>query len=144
MCRAVTMKSKILNPKRMKQLIDFKGLELDGGIYPTDIDGIIEYRDSEYIILEVKHNNAKVPWGQRLCLQRMVDDFTKTGKKAVAIVCEHRVDDPGKPIVAAFCNVRELYYGGEKKWRPPDKPTTVRQAIDGFRRYSKKQKGGKR
>lgn len=134
------MKSKILNPKRMKQLIDFKGLELDGGIYPTDIDGIIEFRDSEYIILEVKHNNAKVPWGQRLCLQRMVDDFTKSGKKAVAIVCEHRVDDPAKPIVAAFCNVRELYYGGEKKWRPPDKPMTVRQAIDGSRGYSKKQK----
>lgn len=128
----------------MKQLIDFKGLELDGGIYLTDIDGIVEFRDSEYIILEVKHNNAKVPWGQRLCLQRMVDDFTKSGKKAVAIVCEHRVDDPGKPIVAAFCNVRELYYGGEKKWRPPDKPMTVRQAIDGFRGYSKKQKGGKR
>lgn len=55
------MKSRILNPKRMKQLIDFKGLELDGGIYPTDIDGIIEYRDSEYIILEVKHSKAKVP-----------------------------------------------------------------------------------
>lgn len=57
------MKSRILNPKRMKQLIDFKGIELDGGIYPTDIDGIIEYRDSEYIILEVKHSKAKVPWG---------------------------------------------------------------------------------
>lgn len=57
------MKSRILNPKRMKQLIDFKGLELDGGIYPTDIDGIIEYRDSEYIILEVKHSKVKVPWG---------------------------------------------------------------------------------
>ena len=76
------MKSKILNPKRMKQLIDFKGLELDNGIYPTDIDGLIEYHDSEYIILEVKHNKAKVPWGQRLALQRMVDDFTKAGKKA--------------------------------------------------------------
>ena len=44
------MKSKILNPKRMKQLIDFKGLELDNGIYPTDIDGLIEYHDSEYIL----------------------------------------------------------------------------------------------
>ena len=109
----------------MKQLIDFKGLELDGGIYPTDIDGIIEYRDSEYIILEVKHHKAKVPWGQRLCLQRMVDN-------------------PDKPIVAAFCNVRELYYGGEMKWRSPDEPMTVRQAVLSFRRYSKKQKGGKK
>ena len=84
------MKSKILNPKRMKQLIDFKGLELDNGIYPTDIDGLIEYHDSEYILLEVKHKDARVPYGQRLAIQRMVDDFTKAGKKAVAIVCEHR------------------------------------------------------
>ena len=57
------MKSKILNPKRMKQLIDFKGLELDNGIYPTDIDGLIEYHDSEYILLEVKHKDARVPYG---------------------------------------------------------------------------------
>lgn len=138
------MKSKILNPKRMKQLIDFKGLELDNGIYPTDIDGLIEYHDSEYIILEVKHNKAKVPWGQRLCLQRMVDDFTKTGKKAVAIVCEHEVDNPDIPVVAALCNVRELYYGEEREWRPPDEPMTVRQAILSFQKYSKKQRGGKR
>lgn len=137
------MKSKILNPKRMKQLIDFKGLELDGGIYPTDIDAIIEYHDSEYIILEVKHAKAEVPWGQRLCLQRMVDDFTRVGKKAVAIVCEHEVDDPNDPIAAYLCNVRELYYGGEKKWRPPDNPMTVKQAMLGFRRYSKQQRGGR-
>ena len=136
------MKSKILNPKRMKQLIDFKGLKLDNGIYPTDIDGLIEYHDSEYIILEVKHNKAKVPWGQRLALQRMVDDFTKAGKKAVAIVCEHSVDDTNKPVVAAVCNVRELYYGGEKRWRPPDSRMTVRQAVNNFRKYANKHKGG--
>lgn len=136
------MKSKILNPKRMKQLIDFKGLELDNGIYPTDIDGLIEYHDSEYILLEVKHKDARVPYGQRLAIQRMVDDFTKAGKKAVAIVCEHKVDDTDKPVVAAFCKVRELYYGGEHKWRPPDSPMNVRQAIDKFRKYAKQHKGG--
>lgn len=76
------MKSKILNPSRMKQLIDFAGLELDGGIYPTDIDGLIEYHDSEYILIEVKHSNARLPTGQRIAMQRMVDDFTKAGKQA--------------------------------------------------------------
>lgn len=126
----------------MKQLIDFKGLELDNGIYPTDIDGLIEYHDSEYILLEVKHKDARVPYGQRLAIQRMVDDFTKAGKKAVAIVCEHKVDDTDKPVVAAFCKVRELYYGGEHKWRPPDSPMNVRQAIDKFRKYAKQHKGG--
>ena len=47
------MQSRINNPDRMKQLIDFKGLGVDGYIYPTDIDGLLEYKDSEYIIFEV-------------------------------------------------------------------------------------------
>lgn len=130
------MKSKIKNPSRMKQLIDFKGLELDGGIYPTDIDGLIEYHDSEYILIEVKHNGAKVPVGQRIAMQRMVDDFTKAGKQAMAIVCEHYIDDAREPVVMAKCRVRELYYGGEHKWRPPDKKMTVREAVDNFQSFS--------
>lgn len=131
------MESKIQNPERMRQLIDFKGLGLDSGIYPTDIDGLIEYHDREYIIFEVKHGNAKVPVGQRVAMQRMVDDFTKVGKRAVAIICEHHVDDVDKPVIAAYCRVREFYYGGERRWRPPDKRMTVQEMVNGFRKFSK-------
>lgn len=135
------MKSRIRNSYRMRQLIDFKGLELDGGIYPTDIDGLIEYHDKEYILMEIKHGDTKVPIGQRLAMQRMVDDFTSAGKQAVAIICEHHVDDAEKNIVAAYCRVREMYYGGEKKWHPPDKKMTVREFIDNFQRFSAKKEG---
>ena len=121
----------------MKQLIDFKGLEVDGYIYPTDIDGLIEYKDSEYILFEVKYGSAEVPLGQKLAIQRMVDDFTKVGKQAVAFVCEHTVRDANKPVVAAWCKVREIYYGREKQWRAPDNEITVREAVDSFQRYSK-------
>lgn len=114
----------------MRQLIDFKGLELDGGIYPTDIDGLIELRNREYIILEVKHRGAAVPYGQRLAIER------------VAIICEHQVDDPDKPVVAAYCKVREIYYGKEHMWRPPEDSINVRQAIDCFCQYTTKKKGG--
>lgn len=131
------MESKIQNPERLKQLIDFKGLGLDSGIYPTDIDGLIEYHDKEYIIIEVKHGNAEVPVGQRVAIQRMVDDFTKIGKRAVAIVCEHHIDDVDKPVIAAYCSVREFYYGGERRWRPPDKRMTVQEVINSFRKFSK-------
>ena len=133
--------SRILNPKRMKQLIDFEGLELDGGIYPTDIDGLIEYHDSEYIIIEVKHGNAEVPYGQKLALRRMVDDFTKVGKRAVAIVCEHTVNDANQPVVAAECRVREIYYGEERRWRNTDHVMNVRQVIDEFREFAIQHKG---
>ena len=131
------MTSRINNPYRMKQLIDFKGLEVDGYIYPTDIDGLIEYKDSEYILFEVKYGSAEVPLGQKLAIQRMVDDFTKVGKQAVAFVCEHTVRDANKPVVAAWCKVREIYYGKEKQWRAPDNEITVREAVDSFQRYSK-------
>lgn len=121
----------------MKQLVDFKGLGVDGYIYPTDIDGLIEYKDSEYIIFEVKLSGAEVPVGQRLALQRMVDDFTKVGKQAVALICEHTVWNSGKPVVAAWCKVREIYYGEEKKWRAPTSEITVREAVDSFQKYSR-------
>lgn len=121
----------------MKQLIDFKGLAVDGNIYPTDIDGLIEYKDAEYIIFEVKYGDAEVPFGQRLALQRMVDDFTKAGKQAVVFICEHTVRDANKPVVAAWCKVREIYYGKEKEWRAPDSEISVRAAVDSFQKFSK-------
>lgn len=131
------MQSRINNPCRMKQLIDFKGLEVDGRLYPTDIDGILEYKDSEYIIFEVKYGSAEVPFSQKLAIQRMVDDFTKIGKQAVAFICKHTVRDTDTPVIAAWCKVREIYYGGEKQWRAPDAEITVREAVNSFQRYSK-------
>lgn len=124
--------TKIKNPRRMRQLIDFKGLRLDGGVYPTDIDGLIEYKDSEYILLEVKHDNARVPYGQKLALERMVDDFISVGKKAIAIVCEHRVDDVDIPVIAAKCRVREIYRGNPCGWEPAERRITVKELVNEF------------
>lgn len=129
------VKSRIKNPRKMKQLIDFKELEVDGYIYPTDIDGLIEYKDSEYIIFEVKYGNSEVPFGQKLAIQRMVDDFTKVGKQAVAFICEHNVKNADTPVVAAWCKVREIYYGKEKQWRTPKVEITVREAVKSFQSY---------
>lgn len=130
------MESRINNPHKMRQLIDFKGCSVGEGMYPTDIDGLIEYKDSEYILFEVKFSGAPVPIGQRLAIQRMIDDFTKVGKQAVALICDHTVRDPNKPVVMAWCKVREIYYGREKQWRAPDKEITVKEAVDSFRKYS--------
>lgn len=134
------MKSRINNPARAKQLIDFQGLDIDGYIYPTDIDGLIEYKDSEYIIFEVKYGDAEVPFGQKLALQRMVDDFTKVGKQAVVLICEHEVRDTDRPVIAAWCKVREIYYGKERQWKAPDNEITVREAVDNFMEHSQPNK----
>lgn len=67
------MSTRIHNPHKMRQLIDFRDLNIDGYIYPTDIDGVIEYKDSEYILFEFKYGHADLPAGQKLALQRMAD-----------------------------------------------------------------------
>lgn len=128
----VTEVSRIKNPYYAKQLIDFQGLGLDGGLYPTDIDALIEYHNKEYILVEVKYKKKQVPYSQRLAIQRMIDDFTKAGKRAIALVAEHYDSDPRKPVIAANCRVRELYYGDECRWRAPTYELTVRQAVDSF------------
>jgi len=125
-------RTKIKNPARMKQLIDFKGLQMEYGIFPTDIDGLVEFRDKAYLIFEVKFNGAPVPVGQRLALSRMVEDFTRAGKKAIAIVCDHFEKNTDKPVVAAECVVREIYLGTEHRWHEPEKSMTLRESVDLF------------
>lgn len=144
------VKSKITNPRRASQLIDFAGLEIDGipNLYPTDIDALIEYKDRGYIYFEIKHGGAEVPKGQRLALQRMVDDASKIQKEAIVFVCEHDVHDASQSVIAAQCKVRELYYSGEQKWRSPEVELTAKEAMDIFlertklRREKKPLKGG--
>lgn len=134
----VTEGSRIKNPYYAKQLIDFQGLGLDGGLYPTDIDALIEYHDQEYILVEVKYRKKEVPYSQRLAIQRMMDDFTKAGKRAIALVAEHNSSNPHVPVVAANCMVRELYYGEEGEWRAPTHKLSVREAVDDFRNINKR------
>lgn len=125
--------SRIRNPHHAKQLVDFQGLCLDGSLYPTDIDALIEYHNKEYILVEVKYKKKAVPYSQRLAIQRMMDDFTRAGKRAIALIAEHYNSDPRTPVIAANCMVRELYYGEESRWRAPTHELTVRQAVDDFR-----------
>lgn len=115
---------------RAKQLVNFKGLNI-GKITPTDIDGVIEYKNKAYVFVEVKYKDKELPFGQRLALERLIKD-TSINKQSIAIVCEHSVDDAEQQIEMANCKVRELYLSSENKWRPPTNDITVKQMIDLF------------
>lgn len=119
------------HPKRAKQIIVFEGISSDG-IEATDIDGLIEYRNKGYLIYEVKYRDARMPFGQRLALERMVKDYTKSGKEAIAMVVEHNVEDVDKPILIRNCVVREIYCSGEKRWSTPNETMTAKQLTDIF------------
>ena len=119
----------IHNPQKARQLLLFEDISKDG-IGMTDIDGLIEYKNRALILFEIKHGNKEVPIGQRLVLERMVNNAAATGKDAVAIVAEHSVEDPELPVFVRLCRVREIYWGSEKRWRKPHKELTAGEAAD--------------
>lgn len=119
------------NHKRGSQAILFDGMQW-GNITPTDIDAVIEYKDRKAVFVEVKYRDKDVPIGQRLALQRTVDNYTAAGKNALAIVVEHDVADCDAPVHLRECMVRELYHGSQKSWRAPKVTITAFDAIDAF------------
>jgi hypothetical protein len=121
-------RGKIQLRNRARQIVDFSGLRYDN-ITPTDIDGHIEYHDEAMIFIELKHRNAIIPYGQKLALERNVNNNRAAGKKAVLFICEHYVDDWKCDIIAANSIVREFYYEG--KWYVDGKHT-LKQKCDSF------------
>ena len=112
-----------------KQLLVFDGLELARNASPMDIDGVIEWEDKKIVLIEIKKKGVKVPYGERITLQRMINDFATAGKLAVALVADHTVFDSRQDVRVADCIVREVYTSAGREWRPPKKMMTVEQLV---------------
>ena len=114
--------------ERAQQIVDFSGLCF-GTITPTDIDGLIEYRNRCFLFVEFKHvSKPEIDDGQRLALERMARGLRKPTfvLHAVHNVPSH-VD-----IDAAGALVHRLYLNWKPEWRPPDRLITVREAAEWF------------
>lgn len=109
------MTNTILNLDRFKQPVVFEGLNF-GTIYPTDIDGMIEYKNKAYVFFEVKYRGKDIPLGQRIALERLVVDTGKS-KESIALVLDHEVSNASDGILVKDCTVRELYFSRERYWR---------------------------
>jgi hypothetical protein len=107
-------RGEINKPDRASQLRDFSGLRF-GNITPTDIDGLIEYKNLGYVIFELKYMNTEIPKGQELALERLTDDLQKSGKTCLCLISNHQTSDCNIPIDAANTIVQRYRYKG--KWR---------------------------
>ena len=105
------------------QIRDFTGL-LFGNITPTDIDALIEYKNKAFIFIEAKYMDAKMPYGQRLALERLCNSLDKP---SMLLVTEHYTKGD---IDFANSTVREYYYKG--KWLTPRTIIKLRGAIEIF------------
>ena len=125
----VTQRGVYENVRRGRQLLRFDGIQW-GNITPTDIDCIVEFHDSVWVMCEVKMKNKDLPEGQRLTLERFVNDTTKAGKHSIAIVAEHDIRDPRKDVfLKKDCMVREFYCTETGLWRPPRYSLTAEDAM---------------
>lgn len=116
------------NTQRAQQLINFDTLRLGGGMMPTDIDGLIEYQNTCYVLIEYKHREAQLSKGQGLALNRLCTDLNKV-KPTILILASHTVDDPAEQVSAGDAIVTKWRTDGE--WIPDGK-RTVRQVVTEF------------
>jgi hypothetical protein len=129
-------RGKIQFRDRAKQIIDFSGIRYQQ-ITPTDIDGLIEYRDTAFLVYEYKLEGAKMPYGQELALTRLVDSLQKSGKIAALLLCKHDVRDPNDDINGADAKVIKIYYC--KNWYSDMKRRTVKEVTNSFIEFVNKQ-----
>ena len=106
----------IENPARKRQILMFNNL-VYGTITPTDLDGVIEYRNKAYVFFEIKYRGAEVKHGQKLALERLVKDSAANDKMSVAIIADHFVDNCEEDVDASLCTVREIYLCDKPQWR---------------------------
>ena len=118
----------IQSMKRFNQFIDFSGITV-GTIRPTDSDGEIEYHDKAWIFFEIKYNGKLIPYGQRVALERKINDLQRGGKEAVLFIADHDIEDAEIDVDAAACHVRCYYYRGT--WYNGDE-RNLKEFVDAF------------
>jgi len=114
----------IRNRDYATQIRDFSGLRFKN-ITPTDIDGLIEYHNKAYVVIEIKYMGSELPYGQRLALERMCDDLSNS-KQTIGIVASHSSTGD---IDVGNIEVIEMRYRGHWYRRTNE---TVRQLVEKF------------
>lgn len=101
----------ILYPKRIKQVLDFRGVG-NSLIHPSDIDAVLEF-DGEYLIIfEVKLKGVGVPIGQQRLFKEIADAWQRVNKEAFVVYCEHETDTD-EVVNMANTTVTKIYHDGK-------------------------------
>lgn len=110
---------------RAKQLVDFSNMRY-GSIMPTDLDGCVEFGGKLFVFFELKVGDAPCPFGQKLFLERLADNFCNNGKIGVSFIAEHNTP-VDQDIDCSLCVLRE--YRWEGRWIRPKYTVTLHDAI---------------
>lgn len=118
-------KSAVRSRNYITQIRDFGGLWF-GNIAPTDIDGLIEYKNICYVFIETKYSGTEVPLGQRLALERLCDDMTRV-KPTISIIASHNSHED-----IDVKNTIVTEYRFRNKWHKEESTITTYNFINRF------------
>ena len=76
------------NREQFDQIVSFDSMTF-GKLSPTDFDGFLEFNDKVFIIIETKYQDAQMPLGQRLALERICDAIYESGRISTVMVTSH-------------------------------------------------------
>ena len=123
------MRGVMYAPTIATQERDYSGLRY-GRITPTDVDGLLDFQDKVWVVFELKRAGNNMPYGQRLALERLVDDLAGQ-KPAVGFVAEHN----GAGVIdAALAVVVKMRWKGQ--WRDDNRGLTLAESINIFLRHN--------
>ena len=127
------IRGKIVNRKKAQHIKDFSGLQFERGITPTDIDLFVEFDNETFVLGEIKSKDKEPPGGQRIAFERLADALSQV-KKTIFLIAEHECE-LDIDIPTADCLVKKYRLHGN--WIKPRSNTTVRQAIEKFKKHPK-------
>jgi len=121
-------RGEIKNREYRTQINDFSKLRF-GKITPTDIDAFLDFGNRLFVFVECKYGESKMPYGQQLAFERIVDACHVFSKRlSVGFVVQHWSQGD---IDYAGTIVQKYRYQG--KWREPANPqSTLLEGINAF------------
>lgn len=107
--------------------MDFSNMDYGRG-QPSDIDMFYIGKDNTLIIGEIKNERGHFSDWQKKLLTTIADNYKYN---AIILFIQHnkRVEDGDKSVDITYCEVKEIYYKNEKKWRIPKHMTFVGDVI---------------
>ena len=118
----------IKNWKYHNLYLDYSSM-YKGNNHPSDIDMIYLGKDRVLILGEIKNEMGELKRGQRKLLETLINGWQGDG--LILFITHNRYWQNGDDVVnVAECEVKEVYFKSEGKWRPPSRKITVKEALD--------------
>ena len=122
-----------IRSNKIRQVHNFDGITVIRGCYPSDIDGVLDFKGNAFIFLEGKSINAPENRGQDLLYENLCKRLELGGARTIVIVYTVNTDDE---VDVANCLVKKKYLNGE--WKGPHSILRVEEAIDKTMKFWKR------